>query len=144
MPTTPHSKQCPASPSAAISPSSGNLALNPKDNRVTDFYTDLSGPLSVCFGFCVELIRRKKILVLFSFSFKESVGLFSPDEFQPLDPTQEFIFPPELMVIFVAYSLHIRSVFSFIVVHSSRLILNPCLAMIHHKTYHIILNIILD
>uniref|UniRef100_A0A8C9FNG7 Aldehyde oxidase n=2 Tax=Pavo cristatus TaxID=9049 RepID=A0A8C9FNG7_PAVCR len=42
-------------------------------------------------------LHREKILVLFSFSFKESVGLFSPDEFQPLDPTQEFIFPPELM-----------------------------------------------
>uniref|UniRef100_A0A8C2TUD2 Aldehyde oxidase 1 n=1 Tax=Coturnix japonica TaxID=93934 RepID=A0A8C2TUD2_COTJA len=34
---------------------------------------------------------------LFDREEKESVGLFSPDEFQPLDPTQEFIFPPELM-----------------------------------------------
>nr|XP_006117996.1 aldehyde oxidase isoform X1 [Pelodiscus sinensis] len=28
-----------------------------------------------------------------------STKLFSPDEFQPLDPTQEFIFPPELMTM---------------------------------------------
>ncbi|XP_048808931.1 aldehyde oxidase isoform X2 [Lagopus muta] len=34
---------------------------------------------------------------LFDRKEKESARLFSPDEFQPLDPTQEFIFPPELM-----------------------------------------------
>uniref|UniRef100_A0A8B9J284 Aldehyde oxidase 1 n=1 Tax=Amazona collaria TaxID=241587 RepID=A0A8B9J284_9PSIT len=31
------------------------------------------------------------------FDKEEKVGLFSADEFQPLDPTQELIFPPELM-----------------------------------------------
>lgn len=123
------------SPTATISPHLGNLALNPKANKVTDFYTDLSGTLSVsCFVF----------LVLFSFSFKESARLFSPDEFEPLDPTQEFIFPPELMVISVAYSLLLSSVFSFVVVHSSGLVLNPYLAMIYQKKCNIILNIILD
>uniref|UniRef100_A0A8B9TAG9 xanthine dehydrogenase n=1 Tax=Anas platyrhynchos TaxID=8839 RepID=A0A8B9TAG9_ANAPL len=34
---------------------------------------------------------------LFDKEEKISTRLFSPDEFQPLDPTQELIFPPELM-----------------------------------------------
>ncbi|NXC42818.1 AOXA oxidase, partial [Penelope pileata] len=34
---------------------------------------------------------------LFDEEEKVSARLFSPDEFQPLDPTQELIFPPELM-----------------------------------------------
>ncbi|XP_035427453.1 aldehyde oxidase isoform X1 [Cygnus atratus] len=34
---------------------------------------------------------------LFDKEEKVSTRLFSPDEFQPLDPTQELIFPPELM-----------------------------------------------
>lgn len=33
-----------------------------------------------------------------TFSFKTSSKLFSEEEFLPLDPTQELIFPPELMV----------------------------------------------
>lgn len=48
------------------------------------------------------------------------------------------------MVIFVAYSLLLSSAFSFMVVHSSRLILNSYLAMIYQKKCHIILDIILD
>lgn len=80
---------------------------------------------------------RKNSLLVF-FLFKVSTRLFSTDEFQPLDPTQELIFPPELMVIFAAYGLFFSSVFSLIV-HSSELILKSCLAVIHQKKCHNIL-----
>lgn len=67
--------------------------------------------------------------LLVFFLFKVSTRLFSADEFQLLDPTQELIFPPELMVIFAAYKLLFDSVFS-LVVHSSELVLKACLAVI--------------
>lgn len=38
-----------------------------------------------------------ELLIVFSL-FKASSKLFSEEEFLPLDPTQELIFPPELMV----------------------------------------------
>lgn len=75
------------------------------------------------FFFLIELMMRENSLsLLVFFLFKVSTRLFSTDEFQPLDPTQELIFPPELMVIFPAYRLFFSSVFS-LVVHSSELIL---------------------
>uniref|UniRef100_A0A8B9MLB5 Aldehyde oxidase 1 n=1 Tax=Accipiter nisus TaxID=211598 RepID=A0A8B9MLB5_9AVES len=42
-------------------------------------------------------IRENSWSLLVFFLFKVSTRLFSTDEFQPLDPTQELIFPPELM-----------------------------------------------
>lgn len=45
-----------------------------------------------------EMNDEKKFLVFACLLFKVSTSLFSTDEFQPLDPTQELIFPPELMV----------------------------------------------
>uniref|UniRef100_A0A672VBH4 Aldehyde oxidase 1 n=1 Tax=Strigops habroptila TaxID=2489341 RepID=A0A672VBH4_STRHB len=42
-----------------------------------------------------DLANSLPLLVFFL--FKVSTSLFSIDEFQPLDPTQELIFPPELM-----------------------------------------------
>uniref|UniRef100_A0A663MGD1 Aldehyde oxidase 1 n=1 Tax=Athene cunicularia TaxID=194338 RepID=A0A663MGD1_ATHCN len=48
--------------------------------------------------YCHFLICRENSWVLLVFFlFKVSTRLFSTDEFQPLDPTQELIFPPELM-----------------------------------------------
>uniref|UniRef100_A0A8C8BMN7 Aldehyde oxidase 1 n=1 Tax=Otus sunia TaxID=257818 RepID=A0A8C8BMN7_9STRI len=41
-------------------------------------------------------VKNSWVLLVF-FLFKVSTRLFSTDEFQPLDPTQELIFPPELM-----------------------------------------------
>uniref|UniRef100_A0A672VBK7 Aldehyde oxidase 1 n=1 Tax=Strigops habroptila TaxID=2489341 RepID=A0A672VBK7_STRHB len=46
-------------------------------------------------GLCPLVANSLPLLVFFL--FKVSTSLFSIDEFQPLDPTQELIFPPELM-----------------------------------------------
>uniref|UniRef100_A0A8C4XVG7 Aldehyde oxidase 1 n=1 Tax=Falco tinnunculus TaxID=100819 RepID=A0A8C4XVG7_FALTI len=46
-------------------------------------------------GLC-PLVENSWPLLVF-FPLKVSTRLFSTDEFQPLDPTQELIFPPELM-----------------------------------------------
>uniref|UniRef100_A0A8C8BP15 Aldehyde oxidase 1 n=1 Tax=Otus sunia TaxID=257818 RepID=A0A8C8BP15_9STRI len=46
------------------------------------------------------LCTENSWVLLVFFLFKVSTRLFSTDEFQPLDPTQELIFPPELMVTF--------------------------------------------
>uniref|UniRef100_A0A8C8BM87 Aldehyde oxidase 1 n=1 Tax=Otus sunia TaxID=257818 RepID=A0A8C8BM87_9STRI len=43
------------------------------------------------------LCTENSWVLLVFFLFKVSTRLFSTDEFQPLDPTQELIFPPELM-----------------------------------------------
>lgn len=86
----------------------------------------------------VELMMRENSWSLLGlFLFKVSTRLFSTDEFQPLDPTQELIFPPELMVNFAAYGLFFSFVFSL--VHSLELILKSCLTVIHQKKCHNIL-----
>lgn len=61
-------------------------------------------PSSVCLhltsfhkGFKVGRAAWWQQLVVLSL-FKTSLKLFSEEEFLPLDPTQELIFPPELMV----------------------------------------------
>uniref|UniRef100_A0A8C3YBD2 Aldehyde oxidase 1 n=1 Tax=Catharus ustulatus TaxID=91951 RepID=A0A8C3YBD2_CATUS len=59
--------------------------------------------LDACKTFCKvrssgnRIARLGKFLVFTCLLFKVSTSLFSTDEFQPLDPTQELIFPPELM-----------------------------------------------
>uniref|UniRef100_A0A663MHN5 Aldehyde oxidase 1 n=1 Tax=Athene cunicularia TaxID=194338 RepID=A0A663MHN5_ATHCN len=54
----------------------------------------------LCESICCQRKTNEKenswVLLVF-FLFKVSTRLFSTDEFQPLDPTQELIFPPELM-----------------------------------------------
>uniref|UniRef100_A0A8C8BNZ6 Aldehyde oxidase 1 n=1 Tax=Otus sunia TaxID=257818 RepID=A0A8C8BNZ6_9STRI len=52
--------------------------------------------LDACKTFCKVRNKNSWVLLVF-FLFKVSTRLFSTDEFQPLDPTQELIFPPELM-----------------------------------------------
>uniref|UniRef100_A0A8B9GC73 Aldehyde oxidase 1 n=1 Tax=Amazona collaria TaxID=241587 RepID=A0A8B9GC73_9PSIT len=46
---------------------------------------------------CLLVHISNSLPLLVFFLFKVSTRLFSADEFQPLDPTQELIFPPELM-----------------------------------------------
>uniref|UniRef100_A0A8C4VEH4 Aldehyde oxidase 1 n=1 Tax=Falco tinnunculus TaxID=100819 RepID=A0A8C4VEH4_FALTI len=54
--------------------------------------------LGLPFFFLMELMMRENSWpLLVFFPLKVSTRLFSTDEFQPLDPTQELIFPPELM-----------------------------------------------
>uniref|UniRef100_A0A8C8T1F7 Aldehyde oxidase 1 n=1 Tax=Pelusios castaneus TaxID=367368 RepID=A0A8C8T1F7_9SAUR len=47
--------------------------------------------------FFIKNELSKKLVCLFVCLLKTPIKLFSADEFQPLDTTQEFIFPPELM-----------------------------------------------
>uniref|UniRef100_A0A8C3JYC6 Aldehyde oxidase 1 n=1 Tax=Calidris pygmaea TaxID=425635 RepID=A0A8C3JYC6_9CHAR len=46
---------------------------------------------------CVSTHAGLCVCALYKLCFPISTRLFSTDEFQPLDPTQELIFPPELM-----------------------------------------------
>jgi len=43
--------------------------------------------------------------VCYTYIYKGPCALFDPTEFQPLDPTQEPIFPAELMVNSIEYTV---------------------------------------
>uniref|UniRef100_A0A8B9T271 Aldehyde oxidase 1 n=1 Tax=Anas platyrhynchos TaxID=8839 RepID=A0A8B9T271_ANAPL len=53
--------------------------------------------LDACKTFCKVRSSDYRSFVITLLVLLISTRLFSPDEFQPLDPTQELIFPPELM-----------------------------------------------
>ncbi|NXL94780.1 AOXB oxidase, partial [Alectura lathami] len=83
-----------------ISALDGNLCRCTGYRPIIDSYTSFAGQKTCCqlrgTGQCC--LDQEECLFSFSTGGQIRSGLCSPEEFPPTDPTQEFIFPPELMV----------------------------------------------